>query len=326
MKILIIGGTQFVGRHLVDELLKDKHEITLFHRGETNKNLFPQVEEILGDRDGNIDKLAGRTWDWCIDTCGYHPRVVRQSTQLLRNQVANYLFISTCSAYSYDNEGPVTEDGLLHTPIDESIEQVDRHTYGPLKVMCEDVVAEDFPDNHLIIRPGIIIGPHDPTDRLVYWLRRFSRADKVLCPDTKDQPVQLIDMRDMAVWIASLVSRGTTGIFNAAGPETPVPFGDLITRLRAIFDSMAEPVWADLEFLKNADLPPGSLPFWLAGAKEKYSLFQADCAKARSTGLRYRPLEESFKDTYEWDKGRVGVDLVSGLSLQREQELLAQLP
>lgn len=324
MKILIIGGTQFVGRHLVDALLTKNHDVTLFHRGQTNKNLFPRVGQIFGDRDGEIDKLKGLQWDLCIDTCGYAPRVVRQSCELLKSAVGNYLFISTGSVYHEDNPANMTEDARRKDPIDESIEEVDRHTYGPLKVMCEDVVTAIFPDNHLIIRPGIIIGPHDPTDRLAYWLRRFSSADKVLCPDTKDQPVQLIDMRDLAVWMEKIISEKQTGVFNAVGPDEPIPFGEFVTRLRAMFDGMAEPVWVPKRFILDADLEPGALPYWLSGKEDRYNLFRVSADKARKIGLTYRSLEESFRDTYDWDINRGDVDLTAGLSKQREKELLKQ--
>ncbi len=324
MKILIIGGTQFVGRHLVDALLKDNHELTLFHRGQTNRGLYSQVEEIFGDRDGEIDKLAGRKWDLCIDSCGYVPRVVRLSAELLRDAVDRYLYISTCSVYHADNEAGMTEAAKLKDPIDDSVEEVDRYTYGPLKAMCEHVVTEIFPENHLIIRPGIIIGPYDPTDRLVYWLRRFASADKVLCPDSKDQPVQLIDMRDMAVWLAKIISEKQTGVFNAIGPDKPVPFAELVARWRAMFDEMADPMWVSAEFLLEADLPFGGLPFWLSSKRELYSHFQVNADKARSGGLSHRPLEDSFHATYEWDLKRGQPALGIGITRKREQELLEQ--
>jgi len=324
MKILIIGGTQFVGRHLVEALLRDNHTITLFHRGKTNQNLFPQVEEILGDRDGETGKLSGREWDICIDTCGYVPRVVRLSADLLRDKVELYLFISTGSVYHADNEAGMTEDSRLKDTIDESEEEVGRYTYGPLKVMCENVVTEVFPDNHLIIRPGIIIAPYDPTDRLVYWLRRFAIAEQVLCPDNRDQPVQLIDMRDLAEWLAKLIARKQTGIFNAVGPDRPVLLGDLVSRWQAMFATVAEPVWVSPQFLSDAQLDFGALPLWMNGEQSSYSHFQISGDKAREAGLKHRPLEDSFRDTYDWDQQRGQPKLTIGLTREREQELLKQ--
>ncbi|MEW6402172.1 MAG: NAD-dependent epimerase/dehydratase family protein, partial [Chloroflexota bacterium] len=205
MKILIIGGTRFLGRHLVNSARARGHEVTLFNRGQTNPDLFRRVEKIWGDREKDLDQLKGRNWDAVIDTCGYVPRVVRMSAEALKESVENYVFISSLSIYPDFRKRGLNETDPVAKLQDESVEEVTGETYGPLKALCERVVQDVFGIDSLVIRPGLIVGPHDPTDRFTYWPVRVARGGDVLAPDGPDAFTQFIDARDLADFIVELL-------------------------------------------------------------------------------------------------------------------------
>jgi nucleoside-diphosphate-sugar epimerase len=208
MRLLILGGTAFLGRALVDDALGRGHELTLFNRGKTNPELYPEVERLQGDRDGDLTVLQGKTWDAVIDTSGYVPRVVGQSAELLADAVGHYTFISSISAYADFSQPGADENAAVGKLEDESVEEIDGDTYGPLKVLCEEVVEKRLPGRTLIIRPGLIIGPHDPTDRFTYWPCRVERGGEVLAPGKPEKSVQFIDARDLAAWNLDMVEGG----------------------------------------------------------------------------------------------------------------------
>jgi 2'-hydroxyisoflavone reductase len=248
VKLLILGGTLFLGRHLVAEALVRDHEITLFNRGQTAPDLFPEVEHLHGDRDGALSSLEDRTWDAAIDTSGYVPRVVRASAELLEARVGHYAFVSSISVYRepltprFDESAPVVE------PDDPATEDVSAH-YGGLKALCENVVAGLFPNAHANVRAGLIVGPHDPTGRFTYWPERIARGGEVLAPGDPERWVQLIDARDLAEWLLVLAEERTVGTFNAAGPEARTTMGNLLETCVLACGNRARLVWVDEDFL-----------------------------------------------------------------------------
>lgn len=325
MKILILGGTVFVGRHLVEAAQARGHEVTLFNRGRHNAGLFPQVEKLRGDRDGDgLDALAGRSWDAVLDTCGYVPRIVRQSAELLSGSVPQYVFISSISVYADTGAPGVDEDSPVGTLEDETTEEIVGDTYGPLKALCEQAVQAALPDGALIIRPGFIVGPHDPTDRFTYWPHRVAQGEDVLAPGRPDQPVQVIDARDLAEWTVRLLEQGATGVYNATGPDYPLTLGALLQTCKTVSGSDARFVWVTDEFLKENDADTFALlPFYLPQSSESGGIMGAGIAKAVASGLTFRPLADTVNDTLTWDNARPSDDPRKvGLSRERERELL----
>ena len=226
MRLLVLGGTRFLGRHLVEAALARGHEVTLFNRGQTNPELFPGVERLTGDRDGGLDALRGRRWDAVVDPSGYVARVVRQSCELLAGAAGAYAFISTASVYPLYSEDK-SEDGPLDRLADPASEDV-RADYGALKAVCESVVTGAFGDRALIVRSGLIVGPHDPTGRFTYWAARLARGGEVLGPGAPERRVQFIDARDQVAWILDMLEAGRGGPYNVTGPTTPLTFGELL--------------------------------------------------------------------------------------------------
>lgn len=328
MKLLILGGTVFVGRHLVEAAQARGHEVTLFNRGRHNADLFPQVEKLHGDRDGDgLDALAGRSWDAVLDTCGYVPRVVRQSAERLSGAVSRYVFISSISVYADTSASGVDENNPLGTMEDETTEEIAGDTYGPLKVLCEQAVQAALPNGALIIRPGFIVGPHDPTDRFTYWPHRVAQGEDVLAPGRADQPVQVIDARDLAEWTIRLVEQGDTGIYNATGPDYTLTLGEILQTCKTVSDSDARFVWAGDEFLKENQADTFTLlPFYVPQSSDSAGIMGASIAKAVAAGLTFRPLADTVNDTLTWDNARPSDDPRRvGMSRERERELLEKL-
>jgi 2'-hydroxyisoflavone reductase len=321
MDLLILGGTRFLGRHLVEAALGDDHGVTLFNRGLSGPDLFPEVETIKGDREGDLSALRGRRWDAVIDTCGYVPRVVRASAGLLADAVDHYTFVSSISVYP-DDMGPGTDEGA---PVEElgdpTVEEVTGETYGGLKALCERAAEEEMPGRVLNVRPGLISGPHDPTDRFTYWPRRVAAGGEVLAPDRPECRVQFIDVRDLAAWMVKMSAEQQTGTYNATGPAYELRMGKLLEECEAVGGD-AKIVWVSEEFLEENGVEPFTeLPLWVP---REYAGMQAvDCCKAIATGLTFRPLSETIRDVLEWDSKRVEADLVAGLKPERERELLS---
>lgn len=322
MKLLILGGTRFVGRHLVEAARARSHAVTLFNRGQTNPDLFPDVESLTGDRDGGLDVLKGRRWDAVLDTSGYVPRIVGESAGLLADAVERYTFISTISVYPEDNQPPIREDAPLHRLDDESVEEVTGETYGGLKVLAEQAVERALPGRTLIIRPGLIVGPHDPTDRFTYWAHRVARGGEVLAPGEPDNPIQFIDGRDLARWAINMVEQGATGVFNATGPAEPLTWGAFLEACIGSTASDAHLTWVSSDFLvSQGDDVQHRLPMWSpAGAS---NLMQADISRALAAGLAFRPLQDTVLDTLTWAQARApGHEWRAGLGADQEAALL----
>jgi 2'-hydroxyisoflavone reductase len=329
MDILILGGTQFLGRHLTEAALKAGHQVTLFNRGKTNPGLFPQVEQINGDRNSDLSKLAGRRWDAAIDTCGYIPRHVRDSATALADAVEHYTFISTISVYDGDRLLPnMDESGPLSGLEDETTEEVNGATYGGLKVLCEQAAEAAMPGRVLQVRSGLIVGPHDPTDRFTYWPVRLAMGGNILAPGGPNRRVQIIDGRDQAEWIIRMAEARQAGTYNVTGPDYPLTIGDVINTSQRVTGSHATIVWASDEFLLEQNVQPFmEMPLWVP---ERYNAIQmVNVDRALQAGLTFRPLEQTIQDTLRWNATRAPSEREyrdgnrrGGLMQAREAELL----
>ncbi|HEY6324453.1 MAG TPA: SDR family oxidoreductase [Thermoanaerobaculia bacterium] len=322
MRLLVLGGTRFVGRHLVATALAAGHEVTLFHRGRTHPELFPQAEKLHGDRDrdGDLSRIAGRRWDAVVDCCGYRPRQVRATARLLTGAVEQYVFISTVSVYADLVTGP-SEASALRTPpagADRDAEGGDAD-YGALKVLCEQAAEEALPGRVLQVRPGLLVGPHDPTRRFSYWVHRLAAGGEVLAPGRPAGPVQLLDARDLAAWLLVAVERHSIGPYNVTAPRGSLSFGELLETCRTVAGSDARVTWVDEEFLTSRDIEPWEdLPLWVP--KESSGFHDVDTSRAIASGLRPRPLAETVRDVLAEPGLGLGEDAASPPRLGRERE------
>jgi 2'-hydroxyisoflavone reductase len=336
MKLLILGGTQFVGRHMVERAIARGHEVTLFNRG--NKNPFPNLETIIGNRDPQIgDGLsaleevvkAGRSWDAVIDVNGYVPRIVRATGELLKAAVKQYVFISSISVYSDLSQPGADENATVIELEDASTEDIGPN-YGGLKVLCERVVEELFSSASesnwaLIVRPGLVVGPFDPTDRFTYWPDRVARGGEIIAPDVPEAPMQFIDARDLADFTLHATETNTGGIFHATSPI--ITMRSILETCKTVTGSDAKIHYLEGQFLLehnvNPWMGPNSLPLWLGNDPDEAGLAQLNVNKALEAGLKIRSLEQTVRDTLEWANTR-GSDheWKSGLTLERETELL----
>jgi 2'-hydroxyisoflavone reductase len=321
MDLLILGGTRFLGRYLVEAALGDNHRVMLFNRGISGPDLFPEVETIRGDRDGDLSALRGRRWDAAIDTCGYVPRVVRESANLLADAVDHYTFVSSISVYPDDIGPGVDEDAPVEELGEPTVEEVTGETYGGLKALCERAAEEEMRGRVLNVRPGLISGLHDPTDRFTYWPRRIAAGGEVLAPDRPERQVQFIDVRDLAGWMVKMSAGQETGTYNATGPDYRLQMGTLLEECEAV-GGEAQIVWVSEEFLEENGVEPFTeMPLWVP--REYAGMTEVDCGRAIAAGLTFRPVSETIRDTLEWDSKREKTDLAAGLKPERERELLS---
>jgi 2'-hydroxyisoflavone reductase len=319
MKLLVLGGTKFLGRHAVDAAIAGGHEVTIFTRGQTNPELFPEVEHLQGDRDGDLDALCGGSWDGVIDTSGYVPRIVRQSAELLHDRVGRYVFVSSISVYD-DFSAPPSETSTVAELEDPATEEV-MENYGALKAKCERVVEEIYDDRSARVRAGLIVGPYDATDRFTYWPRRIALGGEVLGPGDPNAPVQFIDARDLAAWLVQLALEGPGGTYNATGPAHELTFEQLLDDMRETIGSDADVVWLDGQRVLDAGVQPWTeLPLWLPGS-DYAGMARADISRALAAGLTFRPVGETIADTLAWDRNEPG-DRPT-LAHDKEQEILA---
>ena len=321
MKILVIGGTRFVGRTLVETALKQGHTLTLFNRGKSNPDLFPDVEKIAGDRDNDLALLKGRKWDIVVDTCGYFPRVVRESAALLKDAADRYIFISTLNVYADFSRPGIDENSPLGKIEDETVEEVTGETYGPLKVLCEKVVKEIFPTRSILLRCGLIVGPHDPTDRFTYWPVRLQQGGEVLCPSPPDMQVQFIDARDLADFILRLSEERGNGTYNTTGPARTLSMQEFLDVCKSQTRSDASLTWVSEDFITRNDI--SHIPMWTP--TNWRGIFAANCTKAINAGLHFRPIEETVSDTLAWHATRpADHEMKVGLKTTEEKEFLAK--
>ncbi len=326
MKILIIGGTRFLGRHLVNSARARGHEVTLFNRGLTNPDLFRTVDTISGDREKDLDQLSGQ-WDAVIDTCGYFPRVVRMSAEALKDKVEQYVFISSISVYADFKKTGINESYPVGKIEDETMEEITGESYGPLKALCEKAVQDVFGVGSLIIRPGLIVGPHDPTDRFTYWPVRVARGGTVLSPEKPEIPIQIIDVRDLADFIIKLIEQNVSGVFNATGPDHELTLGAMLDTCKLVSASNATFKWAPVEFLeKNKVAPWSDMPVWIPDTVDDAGFSRVNISKAVNAGVKFLSLEDTIRDTIKWAAERPeGYEWKAGLKLEREKELLELL-
>jgi 2'-hydroxyisoflavone reductase len=328
MRLLILGGTRFVGRHVAAAALTAGWDVTLFNRGREDPEAFPTADHRVGDRDGELDALAAGEWDAVVDTCGYVPRVVRASAELLRDRVRSYVFISSAGVYADKSRAGLAEEDALVELDDGASEDVGEH-YDGLKALCEETLGEVLGERATIVRPGLIVGPHDPTNRFTYWVTRIARGGDVLAPEPRDQPVQVIDARDLAAFVLALASQPAEGVFNAVGDVRTME-----RTLTEIADASGAEVrlrWMPERTLLDAGLEPWSdVPLWLApGSDPSYRGFLAmSNARAKRAGLRLRPLAGTVRDTLAWARSApaaAGTDVTppAGLDPGIERRLLA---
>jgi 2'-hydroxyisoflavone reductase len=327
LEILILGGTGFIGPHMVREALRRGHSVTLFNRGRTNSGLFPDLETVKGDRGGNLDVLSGRHWDAVVDNSGYVPRHVQNSAQTLSNNIGHYLYISTISTYANHSEAN-DEDSPLATIEDESIEEVTGKTYGPLKVLCEKRAKEEIGGDRLtILRPTYICGPGDHTDRFSYWPVRASAGGEMLWPGSPSHPTQIIDVRDLANFVVDCLEQRIIGTYNTVTPVASYTMGDLLEDSQAITATTVNPVWVDEEFIDKYEVgEDGNLPIWHPLTGDNAAVSSVSGARARAAGLRNRPVRETVRDLIRWWKTLPEERTKqprAGLSAQREAELIA---
>ena len=323
MKLLVLGGTIFLGRYFVEEALKRGHDITIFNRGKSNPEIFPQVEKLLGDRDGNLEALKDRRWDAVLDTSGTIPRIVKESARLLSSVLDHYTFISSISVYDETVMSQIDEDGPIRKLSDETVEEISGETYGALKALCEGEVEKAMPGRALHVRSGLIIGPGDPSDRFTYWPWRLEQGGEILAPGNGFSSVQLVDVRDQAKWLVEAIEDRLTGVFNVTGPSKPLTFRYVLECCQKALRSQGQLTWVSEDFLLEEGVGEWvELPLWLAG-EEARRMMQVNVNKALETGLIFRPLEQTALDTLSWAKSRPDTHRWrAGLSLERESQLL----
>jgi 2'-hydroxyisoflavone reductase len=338
MKILIIGGTKFLGRHLIKAALEGGHEVTLFNRGRHSTEDFGGVEQLHGDRNTDLDRLSGRAWDAVIDTCGYLPQTVKASAEALKDAANQYVFISSISAYAdfsrpdFDETAPVAELNEEQTkraaeidPQGELTGPVLGEMYGALKVLCERAAETAMPGKVLQVRSGLIVGSFDPTDRFTYWVMRVARGGEVLAPGTPNRFVQLIDARDLSAWIIKMVERNEAGIYNVTGKPFELTMQAMLAEIKNVSGSSAGLTWVSEDFLTSETVAPWSeMPLYLPESSEEMKGFlSVNVDKALQAGLRFRPLRETVEDTLNWRKTKSD-ELKAGISSEKEKELLGK--
>ena len=333
LRILILGGTGFIGPYQVRYALSRGHKVTTFNRGKTHPGELPkEVEQLIGDRNGKLDALKNRQWDVAIDNPTTLPAWVRDAAQVLKGNVDRYVLISTISVYADPPPSGLDEDSPLQKydgpdPYNETLEAMKAggyKTYGPLKALSEKEAEKWFPGKTLIIRPGLIVGPRDETDRFTYWPARIGRGGEVLAPGTPNDPVQFIDARDLAEWTIRMVENREKGIYNATGPIKPLGIGEMLEEIKAALNSNATFTWLPYEFLKKHDVQSWSdMPVW---AGDELGLARTKINRAIGKGLTFRPLADTTRDTLAWFKSLPQdrqSHLKAGLSPEREAEVLS---
>ncbi|NOX70747.1 MAG: NAD-dependent epimerase/dehydratase family protein [Gammaproteobacteria bacterium] len=303
LRILVLGGTGFIGPHMVSEALRRGHDVTLFNRGRTNNELFPDLVTLNGDRDNGLDSLKGKKWDVVIDNSGYVPRHVADSARLLASSASHYVYVSTISVYA-SLANPVDEDAPLAWIDDESVEEVTNATYGPLKALCEKRAAREFGEDRLaILRPTYICGPGDRTDRYTYWPARTLQGGEMIWPGTPADKIQIIDVRDLANFTIDVCENRTVGTFNTVTPAGSFDMGDLLGDSLAVTAAETTPVWVDYDFIQSQDTGEGnSFPIWSPPLQEYAGSAYVNGERAVAQGLRNRPTRETARDTVSWWK------------------------
>ncbi|MEU4834833.1 NAD-dependent epimerase/dehydratase family protein [Streptosporangium sp. NPDC023615] len=319
MRILIVGGTRFVGRHITEAALAAGHEVSLLHRGRTGAELFPGVERLTADRDADLSVLRGRSWDATVDVSAYLPAQVTALSGAL--STGRYAFVSSTAVYRAPEAPGFTEDSPLAELDGPVPESVTNETYGPLKVLCERAAADAFGASALVVRPTYVIGPDDYTGRFTYWVNRIARGGEVLAPGDPADPVQVVDARDLAAWIVSMLERERGGVFHAATPAPPFSFGDLLETVAAeVGPAGTTLTWVGQDFLLAEGESGRSLPLWSEGDAFR-AVNTADSSAALAAGLDPRPLRRSIREIREAESS---FSVPGTLTPGREAELLSR--
>jgi 2'-hydroxyisoflavone reductase len=333
MQILVLGGTRFVGRHIVESALRRGHDVTVFHRGSSGPELFPEAEHILGDRATDLGRLAGRQWDATVDVCGYFPRQVNELATALDGRGGQHVFISSVSVYAPPPGPGITEDAELIELADPTTEVVTDQTYGGLKVLCERAAADAYGADLLVVRPTYVVGPHDHTWRFPTWVRRIAAGGEVLCPGPADTPQQVIDARDQGDFVVHLLeggggARGSAGgTFHTVSPRPPFSIGDLLSATADVVAPAGTTLrWVDGDRLVAEGLDSTAFPFWEPEFLDEADLNAVDPSAAYAAGLTPRPLADTIADTAAWvreaaDTAPPGM----GLDPVREADLISRL-
>lgn len=320
-----------MGRALTEAAIAGGHEVTLFNRGKTDPELFPEVEKLVGDRDTNLEALKGRKWDAVIDTSGYVPWAVRESAELLADSAGQYTFVSSVSVYDELEEPGIDEAHSVGTLTAERVEELKevgaaeavKQHYGELKFLCEKEVERAFPERSLIVRPGLIVGPYDFTDRFAYWVNRIAKGGEVLAPGRRDKPIQFIDVRDLAEWILRMAESKSNGTFNATGPETELTMQEFLKTCKETVGNKTDLVWVDEKFLLGHEVNGWTdLPLWIPDSMNARGFLAVDIHKALDSGLKFRPLEDTIRDTLAWESTRTVTEPKAGLDFEKERAVL----
>jgi 2'-hydroxyisoflavone reductase len=326
MDLLIAGGTQFVGRHIVETALKRRHRVALLNRGQSGAGLFPGVERIQADRMVDVSAVKGRRFDSCIDVSGYFRRPVRMLAEVCKPTVPHYCFISTVSVYADWRPAPaVREDFELAKTDTPDHELRDNKDYGALKALAEEAARSVYGDKTLIIRPGLIVGPRDHTNRFTYWVTRLAEGGEVLAPGPAERPVQFIDARDLAEFTLDMVERKSAGIYNATGPANPLTMSHMLDTIGKTVHSTAKLTWVDPQFLVDNEVKPYTeMPVWLPDSQKRPLFATISLDHSLAAGLEHRPLAETVRDTLAWWKSEANPPVAAAMTRARERELLAK--
>jgi 2'-hydroxyisoflavone reductase len=332
LKILILGGTRFIGLHMTALALERGHTLTFFNRGKTKTDRYPEIERIKGDRNGEIDGLKDREWDVVIDNSGYVPRHVRLSAELLAPKVKQYVFVSSISVYPNFKE-PRDESSPVGKIADETVEKVDGETYGPLKALCEQAAEKALPGRTTIFRPGLIVGPDDNTDRFTYWPARAARGGEFIAPGAPGDPFQVIDVRDLAAFTLNVVENNVTGTYNLVSNVNEFKFGELTDASIAAAMKQAKPadapraVFLPVEFLEEQKVEPWSeMPVWLPAKGDEAAFAGTSNKAAVANGLKITPIKKTVNDTLAWHLTRPAQErekLQAGIAPDKEAAVLA---
>lgn len=332
LKVLFLGGTGFLGPHTVRVFMERGHEVTLFNRGKSSPHLFPELEKLEGDRYSDMSALAGRRWDVVIDTFAYVPRVVTATADILKDHVKQYVLISSVSVYKDFTADTMDETAPIATADEATVEKIKTHRevgehYGALKYLCEQAAETAMPGRVTNIRPGLIVGPGDPSDRFTYWPVRVERGGEVLAPGDGKTFVQVIDVRDLGAWIVGCTERGVVGVFNATSPPAALTMGELLDTCKQVAKSDANFTWVPAEFLAEHKVSPWSdMPVWVPPVGDEKRFGEVSVARAVKHGLKFRPLPETTRDTLAWwheQPAERREKMRAGISAEREKEVLA---
>jgi 2'-hydroxyisoflavone reductase len=333
LSVLILGGTGFIGPHFVESLSAGGHKLTLFNRGKRDPEVRAGIEQLLGDRDGQVETLKGHDWDVVIDNSGYKPKQVMLTADLLKGHVKQYIFISSIAAYADFAKAGIDEDYKLKQLKEPTVDVVNGETYGGLKALCEQIVEKTYGKDATIIRPTYIAGPGDYTDRFTYWPMRVEKGGEMLAPGKPSDPFQIIDVRDLADFMRVCVEKHVTGRYNICDAQGSVTMGSLLEECKRVTGANTTFVWASAEFLRAQGLlgtdifGPAGFPLWAPPEGDAAGVALISPARAAKKGLKFRPLEVTIRDTLAWQKARPEdkQKLRTGMTMEKEAEVLAKL-